>query len=61
MKTAMQTYIDDLKEGNCKGEQFYLDMEKDKLENSYIQGFCNCEYDGVMDFDKYYTSTFNNQ
>lgn len=35
-----------------------LTSEKNNLENSYIQGFCHSEYEGVMDFDKYYASTF---
>lgn len=34
------------------------EIEKDNIENAYIQGFCHCDKKGVMDFEKYYKKTF---
>ena len=36
-------------------------MEKNQLENSYLQGFGQCDHDGVMDFHKYYKQNFKQQ
>jgi hypothetical protein len=33
-----------------------LPKEKDINENCYIQGFCDCDNSGIMDFKKYYKS-----
>ena len=36
-----------------------LDKEKKEMEDAYIQGFCECDHSGIMDFEKYYNDAFN--
>jgi len=33
MKTALLQYIEDLKNGTCKGEEYYLELEKERIIN----------------------------
>jgi hypothetical protein len=34
------------------------EMEKDKIENAYLQGFGKCDHDGIMDFNEYWEETY---
>lgn len=63
-KTAVDFFIEQLFElRNPTLNQIEIikkakELEKDNLENAYIQGFCHCDNKRVMDFDKYYKKTF---
>jgi hypothetical protein len=35
------------------------EMEKEQIENAYIQGFAECDATGIMDVEQYYNQTFN--
>ena len=35
-----------------------LEKEKEQIIDAYIQGFCHCEYEGIMDVEKYYMNSF---
>lgn len=35
------------------------EMERDQIEDAYIQGFCECDAIGIMDTEKYYRETYN--
>jgi len=35
------------------------EIEKQQLEESYLQGFAECDATGIMDFEQYYNETFN--
>jgi hypothetical protein len=35
------------------------EMEKEQIENAYIQGFAECDSTGIMDVEQYYNQTFN--
>lgn len=37
------------------------EMEKDKIENAYLQGFGKCDHDGIMDFNEYWEETYGGQ
>jgi len=39
-------------------ETVYLETEKQQIIDAYIQGYCHCEYEGVMDTENYYNSTY---
>ena len=36
----------------------YSKKEKEQIIDAYIQGFCHCEYEGIMDAEKYYKNNF---
>jgi hypothetical protein len=31
MKTALKEFLEDLKTGNCKAEEYYLELEKQQI------------------------------
>jgi hypothetical protein len=35
-----------------------LEMEKQQIENAYLQGFAECDTHGIMSLDKYFNETF---
>ena len=69
MKTAMNELLDWINQKPVKPT--YINMkekiwqllpkEKNQIEDSYIQGFCECEHIGIMDVDKYYNKNFNDK
>lgn len=71
MKTAIQKMIDKweselgsyipnapIYKAFIEEAKTFLEEEKQQIIDAYIQGFCHCEYEGVMDTEKYYISTF---
>ena len=42
-------------------EKVGTEKEKQQIIDSYLQGFCHCEYEGIMDAQKYYKETFDNK
>jgi uncharacterized protein (UPF0335 family) len=38
-----------------------LEMEKNQIEDSYLQGFAECDATGIMDCEKYYNETFKSK
>ena len=34
------------------------EMERQQIEDAYIQGFCECDATGIMDTEKYYNETY---
>jgi hypothetical protein len=35
------------------------EMEKQQIEDAYLQGFAECDATGIMDYKQYYKETFN--
>ena len=35
------------------------EMEKQQIEDAYLQGFAECDATGIMDCEQYYNETFN--
>ena len=68
-KTQMQYLIDELVD-RAKNDDMInlklviglavvrLEKEKEQIIDAYIQGFCHCEYEGIMDAEKYYNNNF---
>ena len=68
-KTQMQYLIDELVD-RAKNDDMInlklviglavvrLEKEKEQIIDAYIQGFCHCEYEGIMDAEKYYKNNF---
>lgn len=44
-----------------ENKEVLLEKEKQQIIDSYLQGFCHCEYEGIIDAQKYYKETFNNK
>jgi len=62
MKTAIEMlveYYEELVPGieNVKIDKF-LDLEKQQIIDAYLQGYCHCEYEGVMNAEAHYNETF---
>lgn len=55
MKTALKEFLEDLKTGNCKGEEYYLELEKQQIVEAHRYGFY--DYGGSEDYFK--KKTFN--
>lgn len=57
MKTALQQYIEDIKNGTCEGEDYYLELEKQNVIEAFKRGQCTV----ITEAEQYYNETFNNQ
>lgn len=59
MKTALQQYIEDLNNGTCKGEEYYLELEKEQVKDAYDNGkyiSSGKKYSG----EQYFNETYKN-
>ncbi len=43
---------------SSQAESIKKSMENLGMKDAYIQGFCHCEYEGIMDAEKYYKNNF---
>jgi len=57
MKTALSQYIEDLKTGNCKGEDYYIELGKQQIIDAFETGFKDSGL-SYIEGKIYYTSTF---
>lgn len=55
--TALKQYIEDLKNGNCKGEEYYIELERTQIIDA-IEYDTEENYTGTLTGEQYYTSTF---
>jgi hypothetical protein len=55
MKTALLQYIEDIENGTCKGEEYYLELEKEQIIEAYTHG------ENLMDGGLYFEQTYTNQ
>ena len=55
MKTALKQYINDLNNGTCKGEEYYLELEKEQIKDAHSKGVYDC-ISGEQYFNETYTS-----
>lgn len=58
MITALQTYILDLQNGTCKGEEYYLELEKEQVIYSWENGAS--QWDGEDGSEQYFNETYKN-
>ena len=58
MKTSLTQYIEGLKNGNCKGEEYYIELEKQQIIDAYDNGIQDVINDGESDSKHYYERTF---
>ena len=61
MKTALQQYIEDLKNGNCKGEEYYIELERNQIVDAHESGqdivvFDSGFTDSITYFEKKYSA-----
>lgn len=71
MKTAMQSLITHLEMLNQRASTFpidslidiiqtsYLNLEKGKIKDAYLEGWNNCSNNNKLTDEKYYNQTYN--
>ena len=61
MKTALKQYILDIQNGTCKGEEYYLELEKKNISEAFTKGNRMEFYDASEESgQQYYNETYTN-